>query len=134
MLGISVRLTYNELLISLAVSKKNRRGGDYMKRILLLLSLCLFLFTVPSKAADIPVRETDVTTASEGNDIVLLNGTFKYLTKEEILSRINEIRLEACKEGVPDPRNSLREIPFSRGIAFYGEEVFAWGLPVQDSL
>ena len=97
-----------------------------MKRILLLLSLCLFLFTIPSKAADVPIRETDVSTASEGNDIVLLNGTFKYLTKEEILSRINEIRLEACKEGVPDPRNSSRSLSEGDYVAIKWSSDLEW--------
>ena len=79
-----------------------------MKKILLLL--LLFLFITPVEAADNPVRETDVSTASDGNEIVLLEGTFNYLTKEDILSRINEIRLEACKEGVWDPRNPSRAL------------------------
>ena len=81
-----------------------------LKKAWLLLLLCILLIAVPSDAADVPVRETDVNTASDGYEIVLLGGTFKYLTKEEILARINEIRLEACKEGVWDPRNPSRTL------------------------
>ena len=61
-------------------------------------------------AEESPIRETDVSSASAGNEIVLLEGGYNYLNKEEILARINEIRLEACKEGVPDPRNKTRSL------------------------
>lgn len=60
--------------------------------------------------ADSPVRETDVSEATSGNMLVLYNGEFKYLTKDTILSKINSLRLEACKEGVKDPRDPSRRL------------------------
>ena len=56
------------------------------------------------------IRETDVTSASDGNEIVLVDGSFVYLSKDEILNRINEIRLEACQTGVRDPRDESRNL------------------------
>ena len=62
-----------------------------------------------ASAAD-NIRETDVKTAADGNEMVLVDGSFVYMSKDQILSRINEIRLEACKEGVWDPRNPSRKL------------------------
>ena len=54
--------------------------------------------------AEYPVVETDVTEASEG--CVMLGLPGKYIQDvQSALTRINEIRLEACREGVPTPGN-----------------------------
>lgn len=45
-----------------------------------------------------------VTTASEGCELIEIEGKF-VTNADEALKRINEIRLEACREGVWDPRN-----------------------------
>jgi len=41
--------------------------------------------------------------ASDGNVVVGLNGSYYTETEDKILNRLNEIRLEACKEGVINP-------------------------------
>lgn len=53
-------------------------------------------------SAGVPVFETDVTEPSDGCVIIGYSG--KYITDVQgALDRINEIRLEACKEGVRSP-------------------------------
>ena len=57
-----------------------------------------------------PIMETDVSEASE--DCVMLGLPGKYISDvQAALDRINEIRLEACKEGVPTPGN--KEVPLT---------------------
>lgn len=69
---------------------------DNMKKVLMAFFFCL-LFSVSVQAKD--VLPTDKTTASEGCTLVGLEG--KYITDaQKALDRINEIRYEACKEGV----------------------------------
>lgn len=46
------------------------------------------------------VRNADVTTASEGNSLIAVRGTYLSESKETILNRINEIRQEAADEQV----------------------------------
>ena len=60
--------------------------------------------------ADDTIRDADVVEASTGNMLVLYDGEFIYLSKEHILNAINELRREACKEGVPDPRDPSRSL------------------------
>lgn len=58
--------------------------------------------------ADTPVCQT-VTTSTE--DCVLIGVKGDYITQaQEALDRINAIRLEACKEGVWDPRDNTRKL------------------------
>ena len=74
--------------------KKERR--DKMKKVLTAFFFCL-LFSVSVQAKD--VLPTNKTTASEGCTLVGVEG--KYITDaQNALKRINEIRYEACKEGV----------------------------------
>ena len=52
---------------------------------------------------------TDVTTARDGCVLVGVKGS--YITDvQAVLARVNEIRKEACEEGVPDPRNAKRKL------------------------
>ena len=52
---------------------------------------------------------TDVTTARDGCVLVGVKGS--YITDvQAVLARVNEIRKEACEEGVPDPRNEKRKL------------------------
>ena len=69
--------------------------------VLILSALCLWL-TGMAVQAEITVVETDVTTASDNCTLLGLEGTY-YVQVQEALDRINEIRLEACKEGVISP-------------------------------
>lgn len=67
-----------------------------MKKVLTAFFFCL-LFSVSVQAKD--VLPTNKTTASEGCTLVGVEG--KYITDaQNALERINEIRYEACKEGV----------------------------------
>ena len=89
--------------------------------------LCsMFMVMDEVNAADKPIRPTDVTTASSGNEMVLLEGTFNYLAKAEILARINEIRKEACYEGVWDPRNSSRRLTSSDYVPLKWSSDLEW--------
>lgn len=75
------------------------------------LALCMIVIsTAYSNADNRPVRKTDVSTPASGNQLVLVDGEFMYLSKTDILKRINEIRLEACNEGVPYPGNRTRKL------------------------
>ena len=74
--------------------KKERR--DKMKKVLTAFFFCL-LFSVSVQAKD--VLPTNKTTASEGCTFVGVEG--EYITDaQNALKLINEIRYEACKEGV----------------------------------
>ncbi len=53
-------------------------------------------------SAEVPVIETDVTKPSDGCVIIGLSGKY-IIDVQGALDRINEIRLEACKEGVRNP-------------------------------
>ncbi len=50
-------------------------------------------------------RSTDVRAASEGCVLVTVEGTFEETEAEKILARLNEIRYEACAEGVMNPQD-----------------------------
>ena len=77
-----------------------------MKKVLMAFVICL-LFSVSVQAKT--TLPTDKTTAGEGCTLVGVEG--EYITQaKEALKRINEIRYEACKEGVQDPRNTSRNL------------------------
>ena len=48
-----------------------------------------------------------------GNVFIQLMGTFDASSKDAVLSQINNYRLEACQNGVPDPRNPGRGLTMS---------------------
>lgn len=80
----------------------------------LVLAICLLSVFAPEAQA-IQTRQTDVATASSGNVLLGLDGTFSSDGKTAVLNRINAIRKEACKQGVPDPRDpgsKLKESDF----------------------
>lgn len=72
-----------------------------------LLSICFVVTTLllpkAVNAGNIPVRETTVDTPEDGNILVKIRGDFSCMAMSDALKRLNEIRLEACKEGVVDP-------------------------------
>lgn len=57
-----------------------------------------------------PVRARNTQTVKSGCYIVNVAGSFENPNVTLLLKRINEIRYEACVEGVPDPRNSARRL------------------------
>ena len=103
---------------------------------LLVISMlfCMAVFSAPmadgfgmmQANAESGVRETDVTTASSGNEMVLVDGKFIYLSKTEILNRINEIRKEACETGVRDPRNESRNLTMSDYVPIKWSSDLEW--------
>ncbi|MFR2774236.1 MAG: InlB B-repeat-containing protein [Anaerostipes sp.] len=68
-----------------------------------LLGFCAIFFSTKPVYAATPLRQTDVTEPAEGNGFFVVEGTFSSATKEQVLNRINAIRLEACREGVLAP-------------------------------
>ncbi|MDO4554343.1 MAG: CAP domain-containing protein, partial [Lachnospiraceae bacterium] len=69
---------------------------------LLLFGSMAMICDMPVMAADLPVYETTVSEATSSTIIVGYEG--KYITDtKEALARINEIRKEACDEGIINP-------------------------------
>ena len=64
--------------------------------------ICVWI-TAMAVQADLRTVNTDVSDASEGCTILGLEGTY-YVQIQAALDRINEIRYEACKEGVKDKK------------------------------
>lgn len=54
-------------------------------------------------AAACAAKSTDMGSGSGGFVYVTADGVYETPDAEEILTQINEIRMEACREGVPDP-------------------------------
>lgn len=100
----------------------------YSNRFLSVLVLFagLMLFSGADICAADQIRETDVSTAASGNGIVLVEGTFNYLPKEDILARINEIRKEACDEGVPRPGNPSQRLSSSDYVPIRWSSDLEW--------
>lgn len=68
---------------------------------ILICSISLLQFNKEAQA--VSIRETNVGTAAKGNEILGVSGKFEYVTKEDIINRVNEIRKEACKNGYINP-------------------------------
>lgn len=76
----------------------------------LIMAFCMVCApTVYARDAETVVIPTDVTQAREGCTLVGLQGDYAGDVKEAI-ARLNEIRLEACQNGYPDPRDSSRNL------------------------
>jgi len=88
-------------------------------------ALMLMLATAGSFAAS-PVRDTDVYYPEYGNTLVMIEGKFILVPKDKILDRINAIRLEACKEGVPDPRDTSRKLTKSDYVPLKWSSDLEW--------
>ena len=82
--------------------------------IALLVSILIAGVIIPSAKTDVsaatPVyHNANVTSASSGNTMVRVDGTFDTTATADILALINQYRYEACNAGnVPDPRNTSR--------------------------
>ena len=63
----------------------------------------LMVAILPSGMLQAKTRKTSVKSPSKGNVFVVFKGTFKTDERQKALDRMNEIRLEACKEGVINP-------------------------------
>ena len=73
-----------------------------------LMSFWIFAQTYDTAVAA-TVLPTNVETASKGNTLVGVEGSFATDVKKAI-KLVNKYRLEACKKGYPDPRNSNRKL------------------------
>jgi len=60
--------------------------------------------------ADTPIRETNVYSAGSGKTLVTLEGEFTVVDKAKILKKINDIRKEACEEGIRNPDNPSKKL------------------------
>lgn len=78
--------------------------------ILLLAVMLTIIFSESVYGAE---RPADKEKPDEGNVMVGVEGTFSSATKEEILNRINEIRKEACENGIRDPRDGKTSLKSS---------------------
>lgn len=87
-----------------------KKTAFYSFRLLLLTILAVLGLGTTVSAA--PVRGADVTAPAAGNVLVGVEGTFTRISKEIVLKRINEIRREACREGVRNP-DSYEELPLT---------------------
>lgn len=77
----------------------------------LLVSCIIFMQTesIVSQAAS--VREADVTTASQGNELIGVIGNYENVAESKILKRINAIRKEACEKKYMNPATGERLSP-----------------------
>lgn len=85
-----------------------------MKKSILLLCVLLILFGVIfscpiTSHATTKVLPTDVTEPSSGCSFVGIKGSFVVEAKAAI-NRVNELRKEACNQGIRDPRNESRKL------------------------
>lgn len=72
----------------------------FVKKVLaLIVAMCLTIGMTVSALS----RDTDITSSSDGSVLVALDGKFSSEGKDAMLQRINEIRLEACEQGVLNP-------------------------------
>ena len=65
--------------------------------------------TAKAAPKELEILPTDVTTASDGCILVGIEGEYAAQVKDA-LDRVNEIRKEACQEGVPDPSSPNRKL------------------------
>ena len=92
----------------------------------LIIAAALILGSMISVFAAETIRGTDVTGAGSGSTLVLYGGEFKYLSKSDILARINELRLEACREGLRDPRSSSNTLKESDYVPIRWSSDLEW--------
>lgn len=68
--------------------------------------ITLYAKWIPLQDAEAAVDQT----LAEGNMFIGVSGAFHTETAEKILGRLNEIRMEACREGVPNPVNQSQPL------------------------
>lgn len=76
-------------------------------------AMVLSMINIPVKvnrveAAEVEIRETDVTEASEGNVIVGIPGTYYSTAENDMLELMNEVRKEAYDEHLEYPKGSKK--------------------------
>lgn len=86
-----------------------RGKNKFLNTVLLAAGLLLTGVFCTTASAKTTVLPTDVSTPSEGCVMVGIEGSYRT-DAAKALKRINEIRLEACKEGVPNPSEPLKAL------------------------
>ncbi|MGN0367709.1 MAG: leucine-rich repeat protein [Wujia sp.] len=81
------------------------------KRIMAVL-VCLAMLFPQLPAYAMTTLPTEVESASDGCTMLGIKGSY-YTDGQDALDRINEIRYEACEQGVPDPRDASRNLTLS---------------------
>ena len=82
-----------------------------IKKLLILLVTIIVLslnFQKNIFAESYGLQNTDVNTPAVGNIFIRVDGKYIYEQADKIINRINNIRLEACKEGVVNPNNGKK--------------------------
>ena len=82
-----------------------------LKRIMAVL-VCLMMLFPQLPAYAMTTLPTEVESASTGCTMLGIKGSY-YTDGQDALDRINEIRYEACEQGVPDPRDASRNLTLS---------------------
>lgn len=80
-----------------------KRNFNFQKVMIAVLATVIFSIMIPGQFSHAKTRKAPNAKPSEGNVFVVFTGTFKTDERQAALDRINEIRLEACKEGVINP-------------------------------
>ena len=84
-------------------------AGRTLWKLAAVLAVTIVVLILGKTEAKAEVLPADVSEASEG--CIFLGAEGSYLTEaQNALDRINEIRWEACTEGVPDPGNASRNL------------------------
>ena len=111
------------------------------RRIILPLFLfSLFFSVMMALSAAAAVRPTDVSSPAGGNVLVNVPGEFAKADVAAILKMVNGYRLEACKNGYPDPRNpsakltksDYSEVKWSGDLEWIAQTRAAEGSVLQD--
>lgn len=71
--------------------------------VLFAVAVCFAAVLLSANTMEAAVRETDVSTPSEGNVLVQVPGEYEKAEIATILKQVNGYRLEACQNGYPDP-------------------------------
>lgn len=81
------------------------RKNALLKELTCIIGLAfIFLLCGNSSVSAVTILDTDAETVGDGCIMLGVEGNYEY-PMQKALDRINEIRKEACDEGVPDPRN-----------------------------
>ena len=82
-------------------------------RLFVILLLSILMVAASVIAVSATTRNTDVTMPRAGNSLVLVSGSFESANVEQVLNLVNSFRMEACKNGYPDPNNRSRKLTMS---------------------
>lgn len=85
-----------------------RQSVNKVVRVLVLGAVLWSAARIPAEAK-MAVLDTEVTSPSAGCELVGIEGSYRT-DAAAALKRINAIRLEACKEGVPNPSDPLKAL------------------------